>query len=139
MGTVCYRSGFADVSNGEYLGLPVAVKSLRVNDGDSPKSFKVFSMDLVYRRRSFHIAVVSRDHLLETFDPSKYLAFVRSFSVRGPTLFQHSHRVDAQWERCPVHEIQPKSKSFEIGETAHHFPELIQLTNNLSCVRSCLV
>ena len=91
MGTVRYRSGFADVSDGEYLGLHVAIKSLRMNDGGSPVFFKVSSTKSIYHRCSFHPAVMSRDNLLETFDPSKYLAFVRSVCVRGPTLFQHSH------------------------------------------------
>lgn len=87
----CYHSGFADVSYGEYLGLPVAVKSLRTNNGDSPKSFKVFLMHFVYCCCSFHPAILPRSHLLETFVPSKYLAIVRNFCICRPTQSQHSN------------------------------------------------
>ena len=45
VGRVRYRGGFADVSEGEYLGCPIAVKRLRVNEGDSDHAFKVASVN----------------------------------------------------------------------------------------------
>ena len=41
MGKVFYHGGLADVSNGDYLGYPVAIKYLRMNEGDSGRVFKV--------------------------------------------------------------------------------------------------
>ena len=41
VGAVCCHSGFADVSDGEYLGFSVAIKRLRMNEGDSDRCFKV--------------------------------------------------------------------------------------------------
>jgi len=41
VGQVHYCGGFADVSNGEYLGFPVAIKRLRMSEGDSDRIFKV--------------------------------------------------------------------------------------------------
>lgn len=45
VGKVRYHGGFADVSDGEYLGQPVAVKRLKMNEGDSDKIFKVPLID----------------------------------------------------------------------------------------------
>lgn len=41
VGRVHYHGGFADVSKGEYLGCSVAVKCLKMNEGDSDRIFKV--------------------------------------------------------------------------------------------------
>ena len=41
VGRVHYHGGFAEVSNGEYLGRPVAIKSLKIGDGDSNRAFRV--------------------------------------------------------------------------------------------------
>ena len=49
VGKVRYYGGPADVSDGEYLGRPVAVKSLKVYEGDSDRIFKVPSLNLVHR------------------------------------------------------------------------------------------
>ena len=49
---------------------------------------------------------------LETSVSSKHPSFVRGFCVHGPKLFPHSHRVDAQWERDAVCEIQSRGKPF---------------------------
>lgn len=45
VGRVRYHGGFADVSDGEYSGQPVAVKRLKMNEGDSDKIFKVPLVD----------------------------------------------------------------------------------------------
>jgi len=54
---------------------------------------------------SFRLAVMSRDHRLEIFIPSKHFAFVGGFCVHGPALFPHSLGVDDQRERDAVCEI----------------------------------
>jgi len=46
VGQVYYHGGFADVSDGEYLGCPVAIKRLRMNEGDSDRIFKVSLVNL---------------------------------------------------------------------------------------------
>ena len=53
-GRIHYRSGFADVSDGEYLGCPVAIKRLKTNGRDSNKIFKVPLANLMcYRCSTF--------------------------------------------------------------------------------------
>ena len=41
VGRVYYYGGSADVSHGEYSGFPVAIKRLKMNEGDSDRIFKV--------------------------------------------------------------------------------------------------
>ena len=41
VGRVFYHGGFTEVSSGEYLGSPVAIKRLKINEGDSDSIFKV--------------------------------------------------------------------------------------------------
>ena len=48
MGEIHYHSGFADVSNGEYLGRSVAVKRLKVYKGDYENIFKVPSIKFMH-------------------------------------------------------------------------------------------
>ena len=52
MGRVRGRGGFAEVSDGDYSGFPVAIKRLRTNEGDSGGAFKVRSVDLACYRCS---------------------------------------------------------------------------------------
>ena len=49
VGRVQYHGGFADISSGEYLGFPVAVKRLKMNEGDSDRTFKVPPINLAHR------------------------------------------------------------------------------------------
>jgi serine/threonine protein kinase len=48
MGKVCYYGGLADVSHGEYLGRPMAIKRLRMIGEDSDRIFKVPLLNLVH-------------------------------------------------------------------------------------------
>ena len=48
IGQAFYQGGFGDVYDGEYLGLPVAVKRLRIYEGDRDRAFKVFPINLTY-------------------------------------------------------------------------------------------
>lgn len=48
VGRVHCRGGFADVSGGEYLGSPVAIKYLRMEGEDPHTVFKVLSIDPAY-------------------------------------------------------------------------------------------
>jgi len=41
VGKVHRHGGFADVSGGEYLGRPVAIKCLKMNEGESDRAFRV--------------------------------------------------------------------------------------------------
>ena len=52
MGNVFYHGGLADVSNGDYLGYPVAIKRLRMNEGDYGRIFKVPLPNPVHHRCS---------------------------------------------------------------------------------------
>ena len=48
VGRVHYHGGFADVSNGEYSGCPVAIKHLRMSGEGSDRVFKVVSTVLLH-------------------------------------------------------------------------------------------
>ena len=50
-GRVRYHGGFADVTDGEYLGCPVAIKYLRVNEEGFERVSKVPLITLVHRHR----------------------------------------------------------------------------------------
>ena len=127
MGRVCHQSLCADVSKGEYSGSPVAIKRLRVNVGGcNSRVFKVNSIDSV-RTCFLNLlpAVMSGGYRMETFDPSKRLAFARGFYGRKP--LQYSHRLDTWWEHRAVCKIQPRGKSFAVGERVHHVPATVRL------------
>jgi len=75
---------------------------------------------------------MSRDHRLEAFVPSKYLALVGGFRVRRPTLLPHPHRLDVQWEYCGIYKIPPRGKPPSIGEPARYFsPVFFSFINNI--------
>ena len=107
VGRVYYYGGFADVSNGKYSGLTVAIKRLKMNEGDSDRIFKVSTFDQPRASLllSYRPAVMSGGDQLETSISSKHPSFVGGFCVRGPALFPHPHRVDAQRECNAVCEI----------------------------------
>ena len=46
-GRVYFQGGFADVSKGEYLGCPVAIKRLKMNEGEPDRVFRVRLVILV--------------------------------------------------------------------------------------------
>ena len=52
VGEVCYHGGFADVSDGEYSGTFVAIKCLKMNEGDPERAFKVPSIHPTHCHRS---------------------------------------------------------------------------------------
>ena len=61
IGRVYYCGGFADVCKGEYLGLSVAVKRLRMNGVDRDRIFKVFLVNLAdYHCSDFPSGCVGR-------------------------------------------------------------------------------
>ena len=102
VGTIRSRGGFADVSDGDYNGLPAAVKRLRVNREDSDRAFKVPLIDLAHHHCSLYAVVVPGDHHLETSVPPQRPTFAGGLRRSGPTWFQRSDRVDAQREYCTV-------------------------------------
>ncbi|KAF9778179.1 kinase-like domain-containing protein [Thelephora terrestris] len=58
VGTFYCRSGFADVSIGEYLGLPVAIKSLGVRGRDDPKTFKGLCREIICWKHLSHTNIL---------------------------------------------------------------------------------
>ena len=98
VGRVRCHGGSAEVSDGEYLGGLVAIKCLKVNEGDLDGIFRVCIMleqPGGFPALSFHPASMSRDHLLEAFVPPQHFTFVGCFGVNRSALFLHSLRVDA--------------------------------------------
>jgi hypothetical protein len=75
-GTIRCRGGFADVGDGKFKGLHVAIKHPRVNKEDSDRAFKVLPIVTVYHRCLFYVVVVPRGHYLETSVPSQYSTLV---------------------------------------------------------------
>ena len=119
VGSVHDHGGFAEVSNGEYLGYPVAIKQLKMTRGDPDKIFKVPSINLAHcLLLSFRPAVMSGDHMVETLIPSKHLASGRGFYVHGPTLFPDLFSVDVQRKRDRVCNVQSRGKSAATGAPA---------------------
>ncbi|KAF9647235.1 kinase-like protein, partial [Thelephora ganbajun] len=49
-----HRGGFGDVSSGEYLGCPVAIKRLRMNERDSDKIFKRLCREIISWKHLSH-------------------------------------------------------------------------------------
>jgi len=45
VGRVYYHGGFAEVSIGEYMGCPVAIKYLKINEEEADRTFKVPQID----------------------------------------------------------------------------------------------
>lgn len=124
IGRVSYRGGFADVCNGEYLRSPVAVKCLRMGEGDPNRIFKVSltnPMHHRYRCSTLTLAIMSRDHRLETFVPSECPTLVRGLRIHRPGLFPHSHRVDDQRECDAVCKVQSRGESSANGKPRLQF------------------
>ena len=118
VGRVRYHGGSADVSDGEYSGNPVAVKHLKVNDGDLDRTFKVYTSKPPHPLPllSVRLALMSRNHLLETFAPSKHFAIVGHFCVHGPTHLLHSLGVDAQRKCGAIRKIQSGGEPLATGK-----------------------
>ena len=51
-GSIFHHGGLTEVSSGEYLGSPVAIKRLKMNEGDPDSIFKVALLNLPCRRCS---------------------------------------------------------------------------------------
>ena len=103
------HGGSADVWDGEYLGCPVAVKRLKVNEFNPDSVFKVslFNQSRVSPTLNPYPGFMSRNHMLETFVSSQHFAFVRGFCVYRPSLFLHYLGLDAQRERDAIYKVQP--------------------------------
>jgi len=52
VGRVFHQRGFTEVSSGEYLRFPVAIKRLKLNEGDSDSIFKVPLINLAHHHCS---------------------------------------------------------------------------------------
>ena len=93
-GRVHYYGGFAEVNDGEYLGFPVAIKRLRMNEGDSDGSFKVPSTSSARCHRSF-----STQRLCREIIGWKYLSHPNILPLLGVSVFADPHcfRIITEW------------------------------------------
>jgi hypothetical protein len=92
VGEFGWRGGFADVSKGEYRGLPVAVKHLRIATKDKfNETFKVGDCTLpgVLQSLSFRSAALSGGTHLETLVPPEYIAAAGSVHLKEPSTFPY--------------------------------------------------
>jgi hypothetical protein len=72
VGRVRYYGGFADVSDGDYLGCPVAIKRLKM-EGDSDRLFKVLAINLMnYPRSAFYSDFAGRSSVGNTCPTQTY-------------------------------------------------------------------
>jgi hypothetical protein len=119
----CY-GGSADVSDGEYKGGLVAIKCLKVNEGDLNGVFRVCILEQLRGSPwlTLHPAFLSRNHLLEAFVPPQHSTFVGRFGVHKPALFLHPLRVDAQRKCHAIHEIKSRGKPPATGKLLLLFP-----------------
>lgn len=120
------------MSEGQYQGSTVAIKCLKMKDGDHERMFKVRSFNPKNPCRSAPSscpAIVSGDHRLETFISSKHFAPGGRFYLRRSASLPHSHRVDAQRKYCEIHTIQSSGKPLAVGEPAHYFLFLFLMKN----------
>ena len=124
VGEFGWSGGFADVSKGEYLGRPVAIKHLRIGTKDeSDKVFKVgdCASPGASQSLSFVSAALSGSSRLETFVAPEYLATGGSFCVKTPSIFPHHLRVDAQRKRDGIYRLQSKGQPFAPSEFRRPF------------------
>jgi len=92
VGEFGWGGGFADVSKGEYHGLPVAIKHLRIGTKDEfNKIFKVSDSALPDTSQTLipRQAILSGSSYLETPVSSKYRASIGSFCVEEPSISPH--------------------------------------------------
>ena len=63
-GKIRYHGGFAEVSDGEYAGLPVAIKHLKMHEGDFERMFKVPLISLPrYHWSAFNVQLLPSDYV----------------------------------------------------------------------------
>ena len=89
VGSVQDRGGFSEVSNGEYLGNPVAIKDLKANNGDFNRTFKVCLISPCVIIAELPLAVLSRNYWLETSIPPEYPASIGCFCVKRTAPIPH--------------------------------------------------
>ena len=73
-------------------------------------------------------AVLQGNHSLEEPFPSQYLAVIGSFVLYSPLFLPNGLPLDGTWERCGICQIEPRRKSFTVGEPVHHFPAIPALS-----------
>ena len=78
LGVVRYCGGYADVNEGKYMGFPVAIKRLRIKEGDSDNIFKVHSINLAYCCHSFFVQRLCRETIAW-----KYLSHPNILPLKG--------------------------------------------------------
>jgi hypothetical protein len=102
VGRVQDRGGFSEVSDGEYLGYTVAIKDLRIHEGDFDKVLKVCSINPVYSRYS-----TFNQRFCGEIVGWKHLSHPNILPLRGVSISNDHHclRMDAQWESNVVHQI----------------------------------
>ena len=82
------------MSEGTYKGDAVAIKRLKMGEGDFDRIFKVLLMNFADPRPlalNFCPALLPRGYHLETFIPSEHFALARGLYLHEHTLLAHTH------------------------------------------------
>jgi len=106
VGRVCCYGGLADVSDGEYLGFPVAIKRLRLNEGDSDGSFKVPSVS-----SDAAIAQLPPQRLCREIIGWKYLSHPNILSLLGISVSADPHCICILTEWMPGGNVMQHARS----------------------------
>jgi len=106
VGRVYYHGGFADVSNGEYLGSTVAIKHLRMGEGDSDRIFKVSSLNLTH----YHCSAFSQ-RLCREIISWKHLTHPNILPLLGVSVSADPHRFRILTEWMPNGNVMQYARS----------------------------
>lgn len=94
IGQVRYHGGFSIVSDGEYQGCAVAIKNLRMNQGDSDNNFKVALINLPN-----HSCLVFTQRLCREIITWKHLSHPNILPMLGVSISADNHcfRILTEW------------------------------------------
>ena len=106
IGEVLHQGGFGDVYDGEYLGLPVAVKRLRMYEGDRDRIFKVFLINVKY----VHCSVLSQRLCREVIG-WKHLSHPNILPLMGVSVPANAHSFHILTERMSNGNVMQYTKS----------------------------
>ncbi|KAF9784796.1 kinase-like domain-containing protein [Thelephora terrestris] len=69
VGRLCRHGGFAEVSNGEYMGCPVAIKYLKTNEEDANRTFKRLCREIIGWKHLSHPNILPLLGVSVSMDP----------------------------------------------------------------------
>ena len=90
--------------------------------------YLIFSLVLLFVLIHAIKAVLQGNHNLEGPFPSKYPAVIGSFVLYSPLFLPDGLLLDGKWEYCGIRQIEPRRKSFTVGESVRRLPTIPALS-----------